>query len=503
MSDLLQRALSKHFGHPSFRPGQEDMIRRVMSGRNVLGLLATGGGKSVTYQLPALLLPGMTIVVSPLISLMIDQVQQLRVRSRIPVAYINSSQDPAESRELLREIGAGKFKLLYISPEKLQQPYVQEVLRRARVSLVAIDEAHCISQWGHDFRTDYLRLPEVIKKLGNPPVLAVTATATKAVRNEICDLLNVSGEDVIVQPLNRANIAQDLVVTNDEGERRERVLEMMNTLEGPGIVYCSTRQAVEVLTATYQLEGNRRVHGYHGGMNSMERMLIQQQFLANELDIIVATNAFGMGIDKSDIRFVIHYQLPASMEAYAQEIGRVGRDGRPGYAVLFCGMEDVQIHQHMLEREYPSQLQVQQFCQLLSTGTQITSEALASIDISEEMAGLLSFYTEKAAYSSKPGSIMPYDPDKALGIWQVTQARKKQKQQKLFGMLDYVQSSECLRRSINQYFEEAEYAYTLQCCSRCGLDRAVYNSAANSEQEKKDEKPWNLRQALQILLPKR
>ncbi|MFE1626629.1 RecQ family ATP-dependent DNA helicase [Brevibacillus reuszeri] len=503
MSDLLHNTLSKHFGHAAFRPGQEKMIRQVMSGRNVLGLLATGGGKSVTYQLPALLLPGITVVVSPLISLMIDQVQQLRARNKIPAAYVNSSLDPAESRELLQELAAGAYKLLYVSPEKLQQPYVQEVLKRAGVSLIAVDEAHCISQWGHDFRTDYLRLPDVIKNVGNPPVLAVTATATKAVRVEICDLLHIEAEDVVVQPLNRANIALDLVEVQEEGERRRQVVELMNSLQGPGIVYCSTRQAVDVLTANYQLEGSRRVHGYHGGMNSMERMLIQQQFLSGDLDIIVATNAFGMGIDKSDIRFVIHYQLPASMEAYAQEIGRVGRNGEPGYALLFSSMEDVHIHQHMLDREYPTQLQVQQFCQLLSKGIPITSEVLAAVDMSEEMAGMLSFYAEKAGYISKLGTAMPYDEEKALYIWQDTQVRKRQKHQKLFGMLDYVQNNQCLRRSLNHYFEEAEYSFTLQCCVHCGLDRTAYVGDLSLKQEKKDEKPWNLRQALQTLLPKR
>lgn len=495
--------LRKHFGHAYFRPGQEELIRRVMAGGSALGLLATGGGKSVTYQLPALLLPGMTVVVSPLISLMIDQVQQLRARRRIPAAYLNSLQDPAESRETLREIADGAYKLLYISPEKLQQPYVQEILKRAKVSLVAIDEAHCISQWGHDFRTDYLRLPEVVKQIGNPPVLAVTATATKAVQEEICELLGIRAEDVIAQPLNRANIALDLVLTEGEGERRQAVLALMDSLQGPGIVYCSTRQAVDVLSATYQLEGSKRVHGYHGGMNSMERMLIQSQFLSGELDVIIATNAFGMGIDKSDIRFVIHYQLPASMEAYAQEIGRVGRDGQPGYAVLFHSPDDVQIHQHMLEREYPTPLQVEQYCRLLTSGGAPASEALAAIDMTEEMASMLSFYAEKVHYRTSDGTNTRFDQEKAEEIWQQTQKRKRLKVQKLSGMLRYVQTDQCLRKSLNQYFDETQDVYTLQCCSHCGLDRRAFSGGRAGREEKNAEKPWNLRQALLTLLPKR
>jgi ATP-dependent DNA helicase RecQ len=191
VTGFVQEKLQKHFGHAAFRPGQFEVISRVLEGQSVLGLLATGGGKSVTYQLPALLLPGITVVVSPLISLMVDQVQQLRSRRKIPAAYLNSSLEPGEAREILNDIARGAYKLLYVSPEKLQQPFMQATLKRVGVSLVAIDEAHCISQWGHDFRTDYLRLPEVIGELGNPPVLAVTATATTAVRDEISRLFRI------------------------------------------------------------------------------------------------------------------------------------------------------------------------------------------------------------------------------------------------------------------------------------------------------------------------
>lgn len=512
---MLNEQLQKYFGHASFRPGQQEVISRIMEGRNVLGLLATGGGKSVTYQLPALLLPGITVVISPLISLMMDQVQQLRARKKIPATYLNSSLDPAESREILKEIGEGAYKIVYVSPEKLQQPYVQAMFRRAGVSLVAIDEAHCISQWGHDFRTDYQRLPDGIRQLGNPPVLAVTATATSAVREEIRDLLSIDAQDVVVQALNRANIALDVIPASGEGERRKQVMEMMDRLQGPGVVYCSTRQAVDVLVASYQLDGGKRVHGYHGGMNSMERMLIQSQFLNGELDVIVATNAFGMGIDKADIRYVIHYQLPASMEAYAQEIGRVGRDGQPGYAALFYVVDDVNIHNHMLEREYPTQAQVQQFCQLLSSQTPITNDILASIGMTEEMAHLLYFYAEQAgllAGTATAGEgyppVAPQAPSEINEweeqIWQGTQKRKRLKRQKLSEMVTYVVEGEtCLRKSVNSYFGENEQGYTRHCCCRCGLDKNDYLGAVTVSVRKDQENSWNLRQALTMLLPKR
>ncbi|WJQ84013.1 RecQ family ATP-dependent DNA helicase [Brevibacillus brevis] len=497
---LMYDRLKLHFGYDSFRPGQEPIIERLLHGRSVLGLLATGGGKSVTYQLPAMLLPGLTVVVSPLISLMVDQVQQLRARKKIPATYLNSMQDPTESREILKGLSEGAYKLLYISPEKLQQTYVQQVLKRARVSLIAIDEAHCISQWGHDFRTDYLRLPEVVKQLGAPPVLAVTATATASVREEICNLFSIKKEDVVLQSLNRANIAYDLVEVGEETDRRSYVFDQIDRLQGPGIVYCSTRQAVDVLAASYQLEGKKRVHGYHGGMNSMERMLIQSQFLAGELDVIIATNAFGMGIDKSDIRYVIHYQMPASLEAYAQEIGRIGRDGKPGYALLLFSWDDLQIHQHMLEKEYPTQAQVQKYEQLCNTGVPLTSEALAMMDISEEMGALLAFYTERVLGLYEAAAAGESYP-KAHIIWQETEKRKSFKQKKLAEMVSYVRGENCLRASINTYFKEMDHQFDLYCCKNCGLTMAAYFQTNDHAIAKNEQIKWNLRQALDTLLP--
>ncbi|EJL40962.1 ATP-dependent DNA helicase RecQ [Brevibacillus agri] len=502
MDKELHDYLKEYFGYEAFRPGQAAIIKRVLGGQSVLGLMATGGGKSVTYQLPALLLPGITVVVSPLISLMVDQVQQLRTKRRIPAAYLNSTQDPAEAREVLQKIAAGACKLLYISPEKLQQPYVQQVLGRARVSLLAIDEAHCISAWGHDFRTDYLRLPDTLKQLGNPPVLAVTATATTAVRNEICSLFGIAQEHVVVQSLNRANIAFDLAEVNGESERRQLTFELMDRLEGPGIVYCSTRQAVDVLVAAYQLDGKRRVDGYHGGMNSIERMLIQTQFLAGELDVIIATNAFGMGIDKPDIRYVIHYQMPASLEAYSQEIGRVGRDGRPGYAMLLYAQEDIQIHQYMLDKEYPTPVQIQQFIQYYRGGAALDAQALAMIDMSEEMAAMLTFYTERALSRAQVSSTHEI-ANPVHDIWQETEKRKAVKRKKLSEMVSYVLADSCLRKHLNQYFGEADHGYDRFCCSRCGLQRQAYEGQQPALMQPEAQNSWSLRQALDKLLPKK
>ena len=508
MSSSLQTHLQRHFGYEAFRPGQEDIIRGVLTGENVLGVLATGGGKSITYQLPALMLPGITVVVSPLISLMMDQVQQMRAQRRIAATYLNSLLEPADMRDVMREIENGMYKLVYISPEKLQQTFVQTMLRKVGVSFIAIDEAHCISQWGHDFRTDYLRLPEVVRALGNPPVLAVTATATTAVREEICDLLKIKPEHVVLQSLNRKNIAIDVIPVMDESERRAQVLHQMDEWKGQGIVYCTTRQAVEVLVATYQLEGKRKVHAYHGGMNSMERMLIQQQFLSGELDMIVATNAFGMGIDKPDIRFVIHYQLPASMEAYVQEIGRVGRDGEAGYAALYYTWEDVQIHQYMIEREYPTRRQIDLLSELLRQQQPLTTEALASIEMTPEMAELLVFYAQRVNASYRDEVAASLDTrselrDHADRVYRELERRKLLKQRKLAEMIRFAEEREnCLRKRINGYFGETGHDYTLQCCSVCGLERSLYKDNRQTMNTGRKETSWDLRQALSVLLPK-
>jgi len=514
MKERLLEVLRQGFGHSSFRQGQAEMIERVMAGRNVLGLLSTGGGKSVTYQLPALLLPGLVLVVSPLISLMMDQVQKLRARRVIPAAYMNSAMDPGEVKQIMTEIEHGKFKLLYISPEKLQQRFVQRVLAARGVSLVAIDEAHCISQWGHDFRTDYMRLPEVISRLGNPTVLAVTATATPAVREEICRLFTIAPEDVVIQPLNRNNIAMDVIPVGSEAERRERVIHAMEVLKGPGIVYCGTRQAVETLTEQYRLTGQKNVHAYHGGMNGMERALIQQQFLRGDLDIIVATNAFGMGIDKPDIRFVLHYHFPASLEAYAQEIGRVGRDGLPGYAGLFFTPDDLQIHMHLLEREYPTDTQVAVFLRELSKGSLSCADLAARGEIGPDMVQLLMFYAEQAGMISEaaatsegflftPGTMEGNEHGAASRILERIERVKRRKLEKLQHMIRWLHASECLRSALVRYYGESGHTeYVVSCCSRCGMDRSRYEQDV-PEDLRLVKKEWDLEQALRTLLPKK
>ncbi|QQE72789.1 ATP-dependent DNA helicase RecQ [Brevibacillus composti] len=509
----LHDQLRLYFGYTAFRPGQLEIMERIWQRKNVLGLLATGGGKSITYQLPALCLPGTAVVVSPLISLMVDQVQQLRGKRRIPAAYVNSMLEPAEARELLAEIASGVCKMVYVSPEKLQSPALQMALRRAGVSMVAVDEAHCISQWGHDFRTDYLRLPEVIKQLGTPPVLAVTATAAPGVREEICRLLQIEPGDVVAQPLNRGNIAMDIIPVKSEEERRRLVAKAIEELEGPGIVYCGTRQAVEALAAECQIAGKKRVHGYHGGMSGMDRMVVQTQFLRDELDVIVATNAFGMGIDKPDIRYVLHYHFPPSLEAYAQEIGRVGRDGQAGYAGLYYAPEDRLIHAHLQGKEYPTEEQLHRFLQLLSSQGLISLQELLLADIPEEMAGLLFFYAEQAGCVSDVSTGRDHiryafaeasrsaRQETAAAMMRAMETPKRQKRKKLIDMLSWLEGAGCFRERLNRYFGETDRSFSHACCTYCGLDPSAFKRVGTPASGQTNKTEWNLRKALENLLP--
>lgn len=514
MQNQWEELLHTHFGHTAFREGQARIIQSIMAGENVLGIMATGGGKSITYQLPALLLPGISIVVSPLISLMIDQVHRLRQRRTLSAAYLNSTLDFAQTRQLLAEIEQGRYRLLYISPEKLQQPFVQERLRRRGVSLVAIDEAHCISQWGHDFRVDYLRLPDTVKQLGAPPVLAVTATATPHVREEICRLFGIRPDHVIAQTVNRPNIAIDLIEVADESEKRARLFQAVKSLQGPGIVYCRTRQAVEQLTQLCLETREIRAEGYHAGMPAMERVLVQEQFLAGKLDVIFATNAFGMGIDKPDIRYVLHYHFPGSLEEYTQEIGRIGRDGQPGYAGMLLNPEDVSIHHYMLTNEYPVKEEIERFVHLLAEYQPCVTplEVAAKAGLPEESLDMLLFYAQQQQLISqleKSKDEIRYKlhadsiPTAVSQMAETMERLKRIRRGKLRQMTAWISEQGCLREALTDYFEGRRVAeYTTQCCSHCGIDRSVYekNQAAVSTEQ---AKPWDLQNALNQLFRSR
>ncbi|MBM7703677.1 DNA helicase RecQ [Metabacillus iocasae] len=339
--------LKSYFGYDSFRGGQEETIRHVLEGENVACIMPTGGGKSLCYQIPALILPGTTLVISPLISLMKDQVDALN-QVGISATFINSSLTATEVNERLNEVKMGEYQLLYVAPERLESPAFLEQLRFLPIPLVAIDEAHCISQWGHDFRPSYLRIHQMIAQLEDQPtVVALTATATPQVREDICHSLNIDEEHTVITGFERKNLSFSVVKGEDRLSYIDRYVKQ-NEQES-GIIYAATRKEVDHLYEHLQQNGVN-VGRYHAGMNDQSRALEQERFLQDDVQVMIATSAFGMGIDKSNIRYVIHFQLPKNMESYYQEAGRAGRDGLDSECIVLYSPQDIRVQRYLIEQ---------------------------------------------------------------------------------------------------------------------------------------------------------
>ncbi len=396
-------ALRKFFGFEAFREGQGEVVESVLAGHDTVVVMPTGGGKSLCFQLPALMRDGVTVVVSPLIALMKDQVDALQARG-LPATFINSSLDFEEQKERIAGVRQGRFKLLYVAPERFRSNHFVETLKSVNIGLFAVDEAHCISAWGHDFRPDYLRLQSFRERIGHPQTIALTATATPYVRADIIEQLKLDDPRAFVSGFDRPNLSLGVVHTEKEREKYARIRQLAEEYKGQsGIVYTSTRKSVEQITRKL-LDYKLSVVGYHAGMTDEERVRAQEDFMTGRAQVIVATNAFGMGIDKPDIRFVVHFHLPGSIEAYYQEIGRAGRDGQQSVCLLLFNYADKRTQDYFIEGSYPPpELIAKVYEALVSTNQRrielSTRELAARAGLRNEMAVQSALITlEKAGH---------------------------------------------------------------------------------------------------------
>lgn len=349
--DRVTQLLQEHFGFSSFRPGQEKSIRAVLAGKNTLTILPTGAGKSLLYQLPAYLLPGTVIVISPLISLMQDQVDRLRQQGEKRVIMLSGQLNGKDRMLVLQHLSSYKF--IFTSPEMMSNEQVLNAFENVKTALLVIDEAHCISQWGPDFRPEYLLLKLVRQRLSCPTTLMLTATATPRVRQDILKKIGIVDVKEVIESVDRSNIFLAVEKVTNQEEKDEKLLQLVAKYQGPGIIYFSSRKLASQMAEWLQSRTKLNVAAYHAGIADIERFQIQHQFMLNQIQVICATSAFGMGIDKNDIRYVIHYHLASNLENYLQEIGRAGRDGQSSLAVILYANGDELIQRQLISIDLP------------------------------------------------------------------------------------------------------------------------------------------------------
>jgi ATP-dependent DNA helicase RecQ len=381
--DQARATLRERFGYPDFRPGQTRAVESVLRGQDTLVVLPTGGGKSLCYQVPALMLPSLTVVISPLISLMKDQVDALASRG-LPATFVNSTLPSSQVSDRMTRVLRGEFKLLYLAPERFDFGNTAERLRDRGVSLLAVDEAHCISEWGHDFRPSYLRIAHVRERLGWPPVVALTATATPHVRSDILRQLRLDKPKTIITGFDRTNLRYHVATTKTEREKDAAVVQILRDNEGLAVVYASTRKTVERIASVLTAARISAV-AYHAGLDDAHRQEVQDDFMNERVRVIVATNAFGMGIDKPNVRLVIHYAMPGTLEAYYQEAGRAGRDGQNADCYLLHAFQDRFTHEFFIKGAYPERPLVEEVYEVLragarhANGSPLTAEHIAAM----------------------------------------------------------------------------------------------------------------------------
>ena len=494
MTSHLEKILLDKFGYSTFRPGQKEIIQSVLNKEDVLAILPTGMGKSLCYQVPGYLLPYSVIIISPLLSLMQDQVDQLKKMGEKRVVAVNSFLSVPEKNALLQKLETYKF--IFLSPEMVMQEQVKAKLQTMHISLIVADEAHCISQWGFDFRPDYLKLGVIRNLIGNPLTLALTATASKEVREDIAEKLHLDEWNEVVYSVDRPAISLVVEHVSHFQEKIERTMELVKFLKGPGIIYFSSKKMAEQTAAYLREQGLRKVMAYHGGLDSESRILIQQQFIHGQLDVICATSAFGMGVNKENVRYVIHFHMPMQIESYLQEIGRAARDGFDSVAVLLYSPGDEQLAFQLAEGELPDPIQMERLFTFLADRTvdyqeidQYREEIIAFCGFTEIQWRITEDYLSSL-------EVIDYDKDKRSFIGLI-EARLKVKNLKIKQMLEWVHTQDCKRAAILTHFNEQLTTRPDNCCSTCGLEM---NNFKEDEKEADEPLGFDWKQELASIL---